>query len=97
MINRLAEDMTIKDISLALSDPCIPSGDEQLDREKYIVMLSKMDIIKELIEEIIVVGSLYDRKAYSITHIANESNQFLTELRDYINEIEYLPKGEIND
>lgn len=95
MMNRTIEDMTFKEINLVLSNPCIPNGDKTLDEEKYIIMLLKMDIVSELIEEIVIAGSLYDRKDYSILKIANKSNQYLTELRDYLNDIEYLPKGEI--
>ena len=86
--------MTFYEISQALDNPCFPYGDTNIDKERYEIMKNKIDIVDELIQDIENAGEFYKRKEYSISQIANLSNRYLCGLRDYLNEIEYLPKGE---
>lgn len=59
--------------------------------ERYENLLLKIAVASSLIDEVYEAGKLYERHEYSIQHISNRANQYLTELRDMLCEISYLP------
>ena len=94
-MSRSIEKMTFEEVFNALNYPCYPTGNHNTDGERYKTLLSKMDIVNELLEEIVIAGGAYDKDKYSI--IANPAKQYLTELRYWFNNIVYLQKGEIEN
>lgn len=88
---------TFKDIVNGLLGECYPYGSETYDKERYANLLDKINIVENLIEEIIDAGKLYNRSEHSILHISNRANEYLTYLRDWLCDIEYLPPREIED
>ena len=87
-------DYTFKDIVKGLVGQCYPYGSETYDEERYSNLLIKIGIAEKLIEEIIDAGKLYNRREYSILRISNRANEYLTNLRDWLCDIEYLPPRE---
>lgn len=75
-----------------LTGRCFPLGDTSIDESRYENLNLKIDLVDELISDIVTAGKLYNRSEYSILKISNKANEFLTELRDWLNEIEYLPQ-----
>lgn len=88
---------TFEDVVNGLLGECYPYGSETYDKERYSNLLNKIDIVENLIEEIIDAGKLYNRSESSILHISNRANEYLTDLRDLLCDIEYLPPREIED
>ena len=78
-------------------DSCYPYGREAYDKERYQNLLLKIAVVEELVNEIIDAGKLYNRGEYSILRISNKANEYLTDLRDWLNDIEYLPEREIEE
>lgn len=82
---------TIIEVTQKLTGRCFPHGDTRIDEERYESLLLKIAVASSLIDEVYEAGKLYDRHEYSIEHISNRANQYLTELRDMLCEIDYLP------
>ena len=82
---------TIIEVTQKLIGRCYPYGDTSIDEERYESLLLKIAVASSLIDEVYEAGKLYDRPEYSIKLISNRANQYLTELRDTLCEIDYLP------
>ena len=82
---------TIIEVTQKLTGRCFPYGDTNIDEERYESLLLKIAVASSLIQEVYEAGKLYNRHEYSIEHISNKANQYLTELRDFLCEIDYLP------
>ena len=82
---------TIIEVTQKLTGQCYPYGDTNIDKERYESLLLKIAVASSLIQEVYEAGKLYNRHEYSIEHISNKANQYLTELRDFLCEIDYLP------
>lgn len=82
---------TAIEVTKRLTGRCFPSGDTSRDEERYDNLLLKIAVASSLISEVYEVGKLYDRHEFSIQLISNRANQYLTELRDMLCEIDYLP------
>lgn len=79
-----------------LTGECYPYGNEAYDSECYQNLLLKIAVVENLVNEIINAGKLYNRRSgRSILRVFNKANQYLTELRDWLCDIEYLPEREI--
>lgn len=85
------ESKTLIEVVKKLTGRCFPYGETTIDEERYDNLLLRMDIVDALIDEITEAGRLYKRKEFSIKHISNKANQYLTDLRDYLVSIDYLP------
>ena len=77
-----------------LTGYCYPYGDTSIDEKRYENLELKIALVAYLIGEIEEAGQLYDRSEFSIQHIANRANDFLTNIRDTLLDIEYLPPFE---
>ena len=86
---------TLLEVLDKLTGECYPYGSKTYDTERYQNLLLKIAVVEKLVDEIIDAGKLYNRSEHSILHIANKANQYLTELRDWLYDIEYLPEREI--
>lgn len=75
-----------------LTGRCYPYGDTSIDEERKENLKIKIEVAESLLEEIIDAGRLYDRAEYSIQDISNTANQWLVDMRDWLNDIDYLPK-----
>lgn len=82
---------TAIEVTQELTRRCYPYGDTSVDEQRYESLLVKIAVASSLIDEIYEAGELYARHEYSIQHISNRANLYLTELRDTLCEIEYLP------
>ena len=82
---------TIIEVTQKLTGRCFPYGDTNIDEERYESLLLKIAVASSLIDEVYEAGKLYDRHENSIKNISNRANQYLTELRDMLCEIDYLP------
>ena len=82
---------TVIEVTQKLTGRCFPYGDTNIDEERYESLLLKIAVASSLIDEVYEAGKLYDRHEYSILNISNRANQYLTELRDMLCEIDYLP------
>lgn len=82
---------TIIEVTQKLTGRCYPYGDTSIDEERYESLLLKIAVASSLIDEVYEAGKLFERHEYSILHISNRANQYLTELRDMLFEINYLP------
>lgn len=80
-----------------LTGTCYPYGDTSIDEERYESLFMKMEVAGGLLYQIIEAGKLYNRHEYSILRISNEANRWLVIWRDILNEIDYLPKGKIEE
>lgn len=85
---------TIIEVTQKLTGRCFPCGDMVIDEERYENLLLKIYAASSLINEIYEAGTLYERHNYSIQHISNRANLYLTELRDTLCKIDYLPPRE---
>lgn len=74
-----------------LTGRCFPYGDTSIDEKRYESLLLKIAVASSLISEVYEAGKLYDHHEFSIKLISNRANQYLTELRDMLCEIDYLP------
>lgn len=83
---------TLLEVIDKLIGSCYPYGSEHIDKERYENLIFKIAVVDKLCEDIQDAGELYNDYRGSILHIANKANQYLTELRDRLNEIDYLPK-----
>lgn len=83
---------TLLELVDKLTGSCYPYGSEHIDKERYDNLLLKIAVVDKLCEDIQDAGEFYNDYTYSILDIANKANQYLTELRDRLNEIDYLPK-----
>lgn len=81
----------IIEVTQKLTGRCFPYGDTSIDEKRYENLLLKIAVVSSLLNEIHKAGELYDRPEYSIQLISNRANQYLTELRDMLCEIDYLP------
>lgn len=81
---------TIIEVTQKLTGRCYPYGDTNIDGERYESLLLKIAVASSLIDEVYEAGKLYDHHEYSIQHISNRANQYLSELRDTLCEIDYL-------
>ena len=88
---------TVLEVLNKLTGSCHPYGSETYDEERYQNLLLKIAIVEKLVNEIIDAGKLYNRREYSILRISNKANEYLTDLRDWLNVIEYLPEREIEE
>lgn len=77
-----------------LTGRCYPCGDTSIDEKRYENLELKCALVEHLVVEIEKAGELYDRSEFSIQHIANRANGFLTDIRDMLLDIEYLPPFE---
>lgn len=91
------KDYPLEDIVNGLLGECYPYGSETYDDDRYSNLLTKISIVDKLIDEIKEAGKLYNRREYSILRISNKANEYLTDLRDWLNDIEYLPEREIEE
>lgn len=82
---------TIIEVTQKLTGRCFPYGDTRIDEERYENLSLKIAVASSLINEVYEAGKLYNRHEYSIQNISNRANQYLTELRDMLCEIDYLP------
>ena len=82
---------TIYEVVKKLTGECYPYGSHGIDQDRYQNLLTKIHIASALLDEIEEAGRLYNRKEFSIATISNKANEFLTDIRDCLNEIEYLP------
>lgn len=85
---------TIIEVTQKLTGRCFPCGDMVIDEERYENLLLKIYAASSLINEIYEAGKLYERHNYSIQRISNRANLYMTELRDTLCEIDYLPPRE---
>ena len=85
---------TLIEVVDKLTGRCYPYGDTSIDEKRYENLELKIALVAYLIEEIEEAGQLYDRSEFSIQHIANRANGFLTNIRDTLLDIEYLPPFE---
>ena len=85
---------TIIEVVNKLTGECYPYGSESIDGDRYNNLLLKQWVVDELMRDILDAGRLYNRSEYSILRISNKANQWLTEWRDILNYIEYLPPAE---
>lgn len=83
---------TLLEIIDKLIGSCYPYGSEHIDNERYDNLLLKIAVVDKLCVDIQDAGEFYNDHRYSILRIANKANQYLTELRDWLNEIDHLPK-----
>lgn len=83
---------TLLDVIDRLIGSCYPYGSEHIDKERYNNLLLKIAVVDKLCEDIQDAGELYNDYKSSVLGIANKANQYLTKLRDRLNEIDYLPK-----
>lgn len=88
------KELEFANIVNALMGECYPYGSESFDEDRYNNLIEKIYVIQTLIDEIIDAGKLYNRHEHSILRISNKANQYLTDLRDYLCDIEYLPPRE---
>lgn len=79
-----------------LTGRCYPCGDTSVDEKRYENLELKIALAKDLIDEIEEAGRLYNRSEFSIQRIANRANSFLTDMRDTLLDIEYLPPFELD-
>lgn len=84
---------TLLEVIDKLIGSCYPYGSEHIDKERYDNLLLKIAVVDKLCEDIQDAGELYSDYRGSILNIANKANQYLTELRDRLNEIDYLSKS----
>ena len=82
---------TIIEVVNKLTGECYPYGSESIDGDRYNNLLLKQEVVDELMRDILDAGRLYNRSEYSILRISNKANQWLTDWRDILNYIEYLP------
>ena len=82
---------TLIEVVDKLTGRCYPSGDTSIDERGYENLELKIALVSDLIYEIEEAGQLYNRSEFSIQHIANRANGFLTDIRDTLLDIEYLP------
>ena len=82
---------TAIEVTQTLTGECFPYGDTTIDEQRYESLSVKIAVASSLIDEIYEASKLYDRHEYSITHISVRAKEYLTELRDMLCEIEYLP------
>ena len=82
---------TVIEVTQKLTGRCFPYGDTRIDEMRYENLLLKIAVASSLIDEVYEAGKLYDRNEHSIKHICNRANQYLTELKDMLCEIDYLP------
>ena len=85
---------TLIEVVDKLTGICYPYGDTSIDEERYENLRLKIALVAHLIDEIQEAGTLYNRSEFSIQHIANRANDFLTNIRDTLLDIEYLPPFE---
>ena len=91
------EKETIIEVVNKLTGECYPYGSESIDGDRYNNLLLKQAVVDELMWDIIDAGRLYNRHERSILRISNKANQWLTEWRDILNGIEYLPPAETGE
>lgn len=84
-MRRLTEEMTFEEISQVLSDPCFPEGDNLADFERLKIMLKKMDIIDELIQDIENAGRCEIKERMALK-IESKANTYFYNLLDRLNE-----------
>lgn len=75
-----------------LTGRCYPYGDTHIDEGRKENLKIKIAVVESLFAEIIEAGKLYERAEYSIQDISNTANQWLVDMRDWLNDIDYLPK-----
>lgn len=85
----------IIEVTQKLTGRCFPYGDTSIDEERYENLLLKIAVASSLIHEVYEAGKLYNRHEHSIQNISNKANRYLTELRDTLCEIDYLPPIEL--
>lgn len=83
----------VYEVVSSLTGRCYPYGDTSIDGDRYESLLMKEEVCASLLWEIIESGKLYNRHEYSILRISNRANQFLTDWKEILNEIEYLPSS----
>ena len=88
---------TLIEVVDKLTGRCYPYGDTTIDEKRYENLELKIALVAHLIGEIEEAGQLYNRSEFSIQHIANRANGFLTDIRDALLDIEYLPPFESID
>lgn len=85
---------TLIEVVDKLTGVCYPYGDTSIDEERYENLRLKIALVAHLLDHIEQAGKLYDRSEFSIQHISNRANSFLTDIRDMLFDIEYLPSFE---
>lgn len=88
---------TIVEVVDMLTGECYPYGSESIDGDRYANLTFKIAVVEKIVDEIIDAGKLYNRSEHSILRISNKANQYLTDLRDWLCDIEYLPEREIEE
>jgi len=83
---------TLLEVIEKLTGNCFPYGDTYIDNERYENLLLKIAVVDKLCKDIQDAGEFYKNCQWSILRIANKANQYLTELRDRLNEIDHLPE-----
>lgn len=82
---------TIWEVVKKLTGECYPYGSHSIDQDRYENLMAKIYVASALLDEIEEAGRLYNRSEFSILTISNRANEFLTEIRDCLNDVEYLP------
>ena len=75
-----------------LTGECYPYGDTSIDEDRKKNLKVKIAVAESLVGEIIDAGRLYSRSEYSIQDISNTANQWLVDMKDWLNAIDYLSK-----
>lgn len=86
---------TILEVTDKLTGCCYPYGSESIDGNRFHNLLLKTWVVEQLLDEIVEAGQLYNRSEYSILKISNKANQFLVDIRDWLDDINYLPPKEM--
>ena len=92
MSKPILDDKTMILVVQKLTGRCYPYGDTSIDAYRKENLKLKIAVAESLLEEIIDAGRLYDRAEYSIQNISNTANQWLVDIRDWLNDIEHLPE-----
>ena len=88
----ILDDKIMPVVVYKLTGECYPYGDHSIDADRKSNLKVKIAVAESLLAEIIEAGKLYDRSEYSIQDISNTANQWLVDMRDWLNDIDYLPK-----
>ena len=77
-----------------LTGSCRPYGDTSIDEERYMNLLTKMELAQCLLDEIYLAGELHERPEFSIKKISETANEFLADIKDWLNDQEHLGESE---
>ncbi len=92
MSKPILDETIMKVVVKKLTGKCRPYGDTYIDEDRKENLKVKIAVTESLLNEIVGAGQLYDRPEYSIQDISNTANRWLVDIRDWLNDIDYLPK-----